>query len=203
MEKLNKLTEEYFASGTDPDTYLAELKTYRSIVRSLAETAEASPAHVEELKTIVSRTPGPVVATVHTEPWCGDWACNFPILRSFFAAAEVPFRIFNQADHGELKEYYLAGGDDHIPIVSLWDGNGREIARWIEAPVKVQELKVNWKKEHPRLMELYGIKSEDKNAEKEFAKLYRSFVQEMSEWYREGLWSETTGEIIGLLKKKS
>lgn len=195
MNKKFTMTANCFAGGTDTETYLAELKTYRSIVRALAEAAEASADHVELLRKRISALPGPVTASAFTEPWCGDWACNFPILRDLFSRAGVPFRIFESAGSPELADFYKSEGVDHIPVISIWDGNGGEISRWIEAPAAIQGMKAEWKKQNPRLMELYAIKNGDKEAEKEFAKLYRRFVEEMSQWYREGMWDETTGEI--------
>jgi hypothetical protein len=63
-------------------------------------------------------------------------------------------------------------------------------------------MKRRWKEENPRLMELYARKEGDKDAAKEFAKLYRRFLEEMADWYREGMWSETSREIADLAAEK-
>lgn len=198
MKQFTTMNKDYFATGFNIDTYLEEVRSYRSLVRSLIKDAQVDKATGTALKSALADHPGPVLATVHTEPWCGDSACNLPILRPLFAAAEIPFRVFDQEQHPELKEYYRADGEGHIPVVSLWDGPGREIARWVEAPAAVQPLKQQWKAEHPRLMELYALKADDPAAEKEFARLYRSFLEDMALWYKEGKWDETVKEIINL-----
>jgi hypothetical protein len=201
MEKLETMTQDYFERGFDIETYLEETRSYRSLVRRLNREAEVGANHVEDLKKALSSHSGPVLATVVTESWCGDSACNLPLLRRLFAEAEVPFRVFDREHHPELKELYLAEGEKHIPVVSLWDGEGREIGRWIEAPAAVQPLKKKWKKEHPRMMELYGKKARDREAEKEFARLYRDFLEDMAVWYIEGMWNETAKEIAALAEK--
>ena len=192
------MTQDYFDSGSEIETYLKDVRSYRSLVRSLTKEARVDAAAAAELQKALADHPGPVIATVHTEPWCGDSACNLPILRPLFAAAGIPFRVFDEANHPELKEYYRADGEGHIPVLSLWDGQGHEIGRWVEAPAAVQPLKQQWKAEHPRLMELYPLKADDPEAEKEFARLYRSFLEDMAIWYREGMWEETVKEIVAL-----
>ena len=47
-------------------------------------------------------------------------------------------------------------------------------------------------------MELYPLKANTPEAEKEFARLYRTFLEDMAVWYREGMWDETVKEIVAL-----
>ena len=202
MEYLETLTEDYFDRGLDIPEYIEQLRNYRSLVRKLMEEAQAEPEHIEMLRKSTAEHPQPVRATAHTEDWCGDWACNVPILRSLFEEAGIPFRVLRGSENPELKKRYEREGVEHIPVVSLWNGEGEEIARWVEAPEKVSEMKSRWKKENPELMELYGRKEHDKEAAKEFAKLYRRFLEEMADWYREGMWSETTREITEIAAKR-
>lgn len=200
MEHLEKLTKDYFNQGLTVDEYLQELRHYRSLVRKLMEGVESSdspsPADVESLRAVVDGFTQPVRATVNTEDWCGDWICNMPILKKLFEQVEIPLRVFRGSEFPQLKKHYEKDGDTHIPAVSLWDGHGNELLRWIEAPARVAEQKDAWKAENPRLMELYGKQAEDKQAAKEFAKLYRSFLETMADWYIGGMWHETVGELL-------
>lgn len=186
-----------FQQGYDVDTYVRNLRNYRSLVRGLMEQAQASPEHARALAERVSKHPQPVRATVMTEDWCGDAATNLPVLASLFQQAGIDLRIFRGSEHESLKEMYESQGDDHIPVISLWDGDGKEIARWIEAPAKVDERKEAWKAERPDFMKLYEKQKTDKEAAKEFASYYRELLDAMSGWYRdEGLWQETTREVV-------
>lgn len=201
MEQFTKMIRDYFEKGLDIPSYRKEFRHYRSIVKDLFETARAKSEHVDGLKKAAERYSQPVRATSMTEDWCGDWACNMPILTDLFERAGIPFRVFRGSEHAGLKAYYEKSGDDHIPAVSLWDGEGNEIARWIEAPAKVDERKNSWKTDNPQLMELYHKQNTDKEAAKHFAVLYRKFLETMAEWYKEGMWNETTGEIVGKMEK--
>lgn len=200
MEYLEKMTTDYFEKGMTVEEYLKELRHYRSLVRTLMDQAGAgdSPAQsdIEKLRVALESFPQPVRATVNTEDWCGDWICNMPLLDRLFKSVVIPFHIFRGSEYGELKARYERDGDTHIPAVSLWDGEGNEILRWIEAPAKVAEMKDAWKAENPQLMELYAKQSEDKIAAKEFAKLYRKFLETMAQWYTDGMWDETVKEIL-------
>lgn len=188
-----------FDQGYDMDTYVRTLRNYRSLVRGLVEEADASDEHAALLADRASAFGGPVRATVTTEDWCGDSALNLPILASLFRKAGIELRIFRGSEYEQLKRKYESEGDDHIPVLSLWDAGGEELARWIEAPVAVDAMKSEWKAERPDFMVLYEKQKTDRTAAKEFATMYRGFLQEMAGWYRDGMWAETTREVAELL----
>jgi hypothetical protein len=194
------MDEKRFREGYDVDTYVRNLRNYRSLVRELMEKADASSEHARTLRERADRHPQPVRASIMTEDWCGDAAVNLPVLASLFRKADIELRVFRGSEHEDLKTRYESEGDDHIPVVSLWDADGRELGRWIEAPRKVAALKDEWKAQRPEFMQLYAKKSSDKDAAKRFAALYREFLEQMAEWYETGMWSETTREIVDLLE---
>ena len=163
--------------------------------------AEADSGHVSDLKEATAQRPKPVRVTMMTEDWCGDSACNIPVLDDLFKRAGIEFRVFRGSEETDLKEMYESQGADHIPVVSVWDGSGEELARWIESPHAVGEKKAAWKKEHPEFGELYEKQKTDKDAAKQFASLYRRFIEEMAEWYKSDMWSETTREIVEMVKQ--
>lgn len=192
-----------FQQGYDVDTYVRNLRNYRSFVRGLMDEADADAGHAKALADRAAQHPQPVRATVMTEDWCGDSATNLPVLASLFQKAGIELRIFRGSEHESLKEMYESEGDDHIPVISLWDGDGNEIARWIEAPAKVDERKDAWKAERPEFMELYERQKTDKEAAKEFSALYRKLLETMAGWYRdEGLWKETTREVAEAVRSR-
>ena len=183
-------------AGFDVESYVGSLRNYRSAVRSLMNDAHARIEHVKALKTAIAGIPGPVRATVMTEDWCGDSACNIPILASLFSGAGIELRIIRGSEQQDLNDYYSKSGADHIPVISIWDGDFNEIARWIEAPAAVSVRKDAWKAERPEFMELYRKQKDDKEAAKRFGLLYRQFIDEMITWYKAGMWDETTREVV-------
>ena len=188
-----------FEQGYDVDTYVRNIRNYRSLVRDLMKKADANDDHVRTLKERAAKHEQPVRATIMTEDWCGDSALNTPVLASLFGKAGIELRVFRGSEHEDLKNKYESEGDDHIPVISLWDGAGDELGRWIEAPKAVEEKKNEWKAARPHFMELYEKQKSDKDAAKQFATLYREFLEEMAAWYEGGMWDETTREVTDLL----
>ena len=190
------MNAELFESGFEVGTYIENLRNYRSFVRGLTAEATADPQHIEQLSTAAGSLAQPVRISVMTEDWCGDSACNIPILDSLCQGAGISLRIFRGSETPQLEKRYHADGVDHIPVVSVWNGDFEEAARWIECPAAVEEQKDAWKADHPEFMDLYRRREKDKEAAKQFATLYRTFLEEMGRWYKEGMWSETTREIV-------
>jgi len=198
------MNTEEFQQGYDIGTYVPNLRNYRSLVKQLMQTSQVKAGDTAALREAVDGFEQPVRATIMTEDWCGDSACNLPVLARLFEGAGIEFRVFRGSEKEELKSMYENDGDDHIPVVSLWDGNGKELGRWIEAPQAVQEQKETWKAAHPEFEKLYLKQKEgDKEAAKEFGTLYRKFLEEMAVWYQDGLWNETVREIIALPGSRS
>jgi hypothetical protein len=185
-----------FEKGIEAAQYIENLRYYKSVVRSLVTEAEAEADHISRLADAVKERAKPIRATAMTEDWCGDSACNIPILTSLFSSAAIPFLIFHGSEYREFEKYYNDQGIDHIPVISIWDGKGEEIGRWIEQPRKVIPMKDAWKAERPGFMDLYKRREKDKEAGRQFAKLYREFLEEMAGWYIGGMWTETTREIV-------
>lgn len=192
-----------FEQGYDTETYVANLRNYRTFVKRLMGEASANDDHVTALKDATEGANAPVRATMMTEDWCGDSACNTPVLADLFSRAGIEFRVFRGSEQADLKEKYNSEGATHIPVVSLWDGSGRELVRWIEAPAAVGSKKTEWKAQHPEFTDLYEKQKTDKDAAKKFGTLYRQFIEEMAEWYKAGDWDETTREIVEQLQEST
>lgn len=56
-----------------------------------------------------------------SEPWCGDASTTVPVLSEFFAAADVPVKIFLRDDDPELINRFLTNGSQSIPKVLIVD----------------------------------------------------------------------------------
>ncbi|MFW6368592.1 MAG: thioredoxin family protein [Spirochaetota bacterium] len=198
------MTQDIITNGYFTDDYIQKVRNYRSLIKKLTESASPDAGHVDRLKAAVKNS-GATHASLMTEDWCGDSACNVPILSKLFEGAGLPFRIIRGSEVTNVKEFYENDGATHIPVVSIWDDDENELARWIEAPEAVARRKDAWKKEHPEFEELYEKqKSGDTEAMKKFGALYRQFLEEMAGWYRdENQWSETTREIVEGLEQSA
>ena len=196
------MLQEIKEKGFEPDDYVANVRNYRSLIKKLAGEARPDDSHVDRLAEAAA-TRNVSFASLMTEDWCGDSACNVPVLMKLFEQAEIPFYIVRGSEHAPLNDYYNNSGATHIPVVSIWADDGTELARWVEAPEAVSELKDEWKSARPEFTQLYEKqKAGDSEAQKEFGKLYREFLEQMAAWYRdEGKWAESTREVVEALEK--
>lgn len=190
------MTEQQFNAGYAVDDYVNSLRNYRSFVRDLMGTPSVNRIHADQLREAAGGLAQPVRASFMTEDWCGDAACNLPAVAALMNQAGIELRVFRSSEDAELKEHYESDGNDHIPAVSIWDGDFTERVRWIEAPASIQVEKAAWKSERPEFMELYAKRDTDPDAAKQFAKLYREFMTQMIEWYRTGGWDNVTAELV-------
>ncbi len=202
MEILERLDKHYFEQGMTLPEYAGTTRNYRGFIKELMLSADPLESSVEKLKSLIAPLPAPVRATVNTEDWCGDWACNAPFLGELFSRSGIEMRIFRGSEFPALKKRYERDGDDHIPAVSLWDGEGNELIRWIEAPEKVSAMKDEWKAQHSEFMETYRSKDSDPEAKKAWPKMYRDFMELMAGWYRDGMWHEISAELIAALEDR-
>ncbi|HKK49603.1 MAG TPA: thioredoxin family protein [Alkalispirochaeta sp.] len=188
--------------GMDPNTYVQNVRNYRSLMKRLFNAAEPNESHIARLRDAAQATQA-VYATVQTEDWCGDSACIVPVLAPFFRAADIQLVIVRGSEQPEFKAYYENDGDDHIPAVSIWSKDGAELVRWIEAPEAAGTQKAAWKAEHPTFEPLYEKQKQgDSEAAKQFGALYRTFLEEMAGWYEAGMWDETTRELVEALEQR-
>ena len=196
------MIQEIKEKGFEPNDYITNVRNYRSLIKKLAGEASTDDSHVDRLAEAAA-TRNVWFASLMTEDWCGDSACNVPALMKLFEQAEIPFYIVRGSDHEELNDYYNNSGATHIPVVSIWAEDETELTRWVEAPESVSKLKDEWKAGRPEFMELYEKQNAgDSEAQKEFGKLYREFLEQMAQWYRDdGHWSESTREIVESLEK--
>ena len=176
---------------------MKELRNYRKLVNDLY--AEVVPPEqwnrlfADALSTYREQHGASPLMTVMTEDWCGDSACNLPLFTRMADSAGIEFRIFRSSDFPALKEYYTNRDVTHIPVLSFWDPSGDEFFRWVERPAACAAPADTWKTAHPEFHKLR--KASDRESKREFARLYREFLEARAGWYRDGLWDESAREV--------
>ncbi len=194
------MNQDLFQSGIEVDEYVRTISNYRSFVRGLMNEPEPNDSHVADFRSLTESLDAPLRATIMTEDWCGDSACTLPVLARFFAELGIELRILRGSEHSDLREYYERDGVDHIPVISVWDGRFAEVVRWVECPKSIEARKDAWKAERPDFEPLYERQKSDPAAAKEFAALYRTLMDAMAGWYRDGGWDDVTAEIVAALR---
>jgi hypothetical protein len=215
------LDETTWAAGLSPADYFASLANYRNLVLSLySEASVAAEDRAAVARALAAVSGGSIGATseetppgrlrllILTEDWCGDSATTLPYIARLAEALDLPARVFRQSANPTIKAWYVEGGTEHIPVVSLlqWTPEGgerggaavgtwREVMRWVERPAAAHGRVEAWLAEQPRFRELYARKDEDPAAAKEYFSLYARLLRTMAGWYRGGLWSEIAREF--------
>lgn len=145
----------------------------------------------------------PVHALVMTEDWCGDSVMNLPILaRIVQASSGMDLRIWMRAQSPQLNEYYEARGITHIPVLTLFDANWREIGTWVERPQPAHDRIREWMAAHPEIgaiREAVDLTPEEKRAR--LRQATAGLLAEMDGWYANGLQQATVDEIKTLLSR--
>ena len=105
-------------------------------VESLGAVRLAPPA-----RAALADRPGKLNVLVLTEDWCGDALTNFPVLAKMVEGLpNVEMRVFLRDRNPDLMDQYLNRGIfKSIPVFVFFDGDMKEVARFVERPPKITE----------------------------------------------------------------
>ncbi|HWC05244.1 MAG TPA: thioredoxin family protein [Methylomirabilota bacterium] len=131
------VTKQRFAQGMTFQQYLDQMTTNKD---KFLETMAAVRVAPEDRAVFASR-PEKLNVLVLTEDWCGDALTNLPVLaRMAEGAPNVELRIFLRDQNPDLMDQYLNRGlFRSIPVFVFFDGDMKEVARFVERPPKVTE----------------------------------------------------------------
>jgi len=131
------VTKERFAQGMTFQQYLDQMTTNKEkFVESLGAVRLAPPA-----RAALADRPGKLNVLVITEDWCGDALTNFPVLAKMVEGLpNVEMRVFLRDRNPDLMDQYLNRGIfKSIPVFAFFDGDMKEVARFVERPPKITE----------------------------------------------------------------
>lgn len=121
------MLNEHFESGLAPQEYMAAMEKLQEPFAKVYEgfsVPSTDQAFWEKVKDQKLR------AVVITEDWCGDAMMNVPIFFKITEAANIPTRVVYR-DSTELIDHYLTNGTAKaIPIMVVFDEEGKEVAKW-------------------------------------------------------------------------
>jgi hypothetical protein len=187
----------YLSGFTWPD-YLAHMRVNRERTEQLfGEIILSSDDRLAFAKTVANHG-GRLQVLAMAEDWCGDTVVNLPLIARL--AAEVPgidLRLFIRSASPDLKEAYAADGVTRIPVISFFDADWQEVARWVERSAAAQQRVDVWMAARPGAQALQ--RSDDPRDRKAYRALMKERLVDMMEWYRAGLWRATLEEWKSLL----
>jgi hypothetical protein len=131
------VTKERFAQGMTFQQYLDQMTTNKD---KFLETLGAVHVAPQERAALADRR-GKLNVLVLTEDWCGDALTNFPVLAKMVEGLpNVEMRVFLRDQNPDLMDQYLNRGlFKSIPVFAFFDGDMKEVARFVERPPKITE----------------------------------------------------------------
>jgi hypothetical protein len=131
------VTRQRFGQGMTFQQYLDQMNTNKDKFLETLAAVEVTP----EERAVFKNRPEKLNVLVITEDWCGDALTNFPVLAKMVEGApNVEMRVFLRDQNPDLMDQYLNRGlYRSIPVFVFFDGDMREVARFIERPPAVTE----------------------------------------------------------------
>ena len=131
------VTKQRFTQGLTFQQYLDQMTTNKD---KFLENMAAVRVTAEDRALFADRREK-VNILVLTEDWCGDALTNLPVLaRMVEGAPNIDLRVFLRDQNPDLMDQYLNRGlYRSIPVFVFFDGDMKEIARFVERPPKVTE----------------------------------------------------------------
>jgi len=190
------ISKHIFEKGLLYHEYLENMRELREIT----EDIENSLIIEEEIRKVVYKKVNKrkfINILCIAEPFCGDSACNLPIVKKLFDIENTALRIFIRSLNPDIENILFKRGVKKIPVFVFYDSDFNEIATWIERPQKAHILIEDWKKKNSEFEKLKN--SRNINDMLKFKSMYRELVNFMKTNYINSLWKETAKEILSLL----
>jgi Thioredoxin len=131
------VTKQRFLQGMTFQQYLDQMTTNKDKFMDGLAAVRVTP----EQRAVFASRHDKLNVLVLTEDWCGDALTNFPVLaRLVEGAPNVEMRVFLRDQNPDLMDQYLNRGlFRSIPVFVFFDGDMKEVARFIERPPKITE----------------------------------------------------------------
>lgn len=131
------VTKQRFLQGMTFQQYLDQMTTNKDKFMDGLAAVRVTP----EQRAVFASRHDKLNVLVLTEDWCGDALTNFPVLaRLVEGAPNVEMRVFLRDQNADLMDQYLNRGlFRSIPVFVFFDGDMKEVARFIERPPKITE----------------------------------------------------------------
>lgn len=138
------VTRERFNQGMTYDEFKNWMTKNRDRIEGYEGKVEISPDDLAFFKNL--RSPLDVLAV--GSDWCYDVLTNLPVLaRLAQGSGKLNLRIFDRDENPDIRDQYLNGTYQSIPVFVFFDENFNEIGHWIERPKSVTQLRADKRRE--------------------------------------------------------
>ena len=190
-----------FEQGMSYQEFVNTMRQNDRRIKQMYDNYKLTEDDIDRFKTLVGEHGGKLYITALVEDWCPDVVLNVPLVAHLAEAIDgLELRLFVRPEHEDLKLAYAAQNVLSIPVISFFNGDWDEVARFVERSAVARAKVIAWTAEnYPELDDLRRS-SEPEDREKLVAIFTKRFSQ-MVKWYRQGLWRETLNEIETQLKR--
>ncbi len=194
------LEETSYAQGLTWPDYLKQMTVNRQRILRVLDAIRPTEAEIQAVCEAVEGHVAPLSFLILTEDWCGDAVVNVPVVvRLAEALPNVRLRLFVRSQHAELQDMYAAEGVLHIPVISIFDGNGQEVARFVEQTPEVRAYKEAWLARFPEASAWRT--STDPAERRRWQRLMIRLLQELIEQYESGWWHTVWNFLLEALRR--
>lgn len=138
------VTRERFNQGMTYDGFKNWMTKNRDRVEGYESKVEINTDDLAFFKNLRS----PLDVLVIGSDWCYDVITNLPVLaRLAQDSGKLNLRIFDRDENPDLRDQYLNGTYQSIPVFVFFDENLQEIGHWIERPKSVTQLRADKRRE--------------------------------------------------------
>lgn len=157
------------------DDFIAQATVHQNLWQTTRRVA-----HIDDILISSARAlRGPLRALVLLEDWCGDAIHTVPVVQRLIEAnSALVMRILRRDEQDALMAAHLTGAARAIPVVIVYDADGRERGWWGPRPSALQ----SWVQREGRAMET--------------TERYRA----IRTWYARDRGATTAAEVLALLQ---
>ncbi len=189
------VTRERFNQGMTYDEFKGWMTRNRDRLEGYERNVEIRP---EDLAAFTN-LPQPLDVLVIGSDWCYDVLTNLPVLgRLAQESGKLNLRVFDRDENSDLRDQYMNGPYQSIPVFVFFDENFNEIGHWIERPKSVTNLRAEKRREVFTTTPEFG--SPDAPVD-QLSEATRAQLQRATSASREGTVSWANQEVIGELRE--
>ena len=137
------LTRERFSQGMTYEQFLDSMTRNRDRIEGYESKVEVSADDLKFFKDLK-----PLDVAVVGADWCYDVLTNLPVLAKLAKeSGKLNVRVFERDQQPDVRDAYLNGPYQSIPVFVFFDEDFQEIGRWIERPKSVTQLRADKRRE--------------------------------------------------------
>jgi thiol-disulfide isomerase/thioredoxin len=138
------VTRERFNQGMTYDEFKKWMPNNRNRIEGYEGKVQLDPKDVAFFKDLRN----PLDVLVVGADWCYDVLTNLPVLaRLAKESGKLNLRIFERDENPDVRDQFLNGRYQSIPVFVFYDENFNEIGHWIERPKSVTQLRADKRRE--------------------------------------------------------